>query len=78
MLDSVLLSVVLGVTMKATLVLCFALLSCVSLLVGAKSIKSKHGKISFVTAGVKRIWHELFVFVSVEELRLHQLITLND
>lgn len=53
--DSVLLSVVLVVTMKATLLLWFALLSCVSLLVGAKSIKSKHGKISFVTAGVKRI-----------------------
>lgn len=65
--------IVLGATMKATLILCFVSLSCVSLLVGAKSIHSNHGKpVSLSEANFQK----LFMFVTVEKLRL--TLTLKD
>lgn len=65
--------IVLGATMKATLFLCFVSLSCVSLLVEAKSIHSNHGKPVSLS---KENFEELFMFVSVEELRF--TLTLDD
>lgn len=50
-------------TMKATLLLhYFVLLSCVSLLVKAKSIKSKHGKCIIIGHFGQRKWNELSRF----------------